>query len=229
LNNYFDAKSSSATPVIRRVIIADDHPLVLVGMRKALSMDPCIEIVATAQTVTELMNVLQTTPCDVILCDYSFDSDYGRDGTVLLDKLVRLYPDKKVVVISGHDDMPLIRSIMRRQVHGFVRKSVELERLIEAIRAVCEGRRYADPVTAGKLLDSVFHAARENDKPVALTTREIETLRWLRGGMTIRQIAGQTNRSAKTVSAQKMSAMRKLGARNDLELLAALEHFLNVT
>jgi two-component system capsular synthesis response regulator RcsB len=225
MNNF----SGTALPynAVRRIIVADDHPVVVVGISKALSMEADFKVVATAQTVTELMALLEREPCDVILCDYSFDGDPAQDGLGLLEKLIRFYPDAKIVVLSSHDDMPTIKNIIRYQVHGFVRKNCEVQTVVRAIRTVCAGKRFVDPITAEQLLDYVFELTAGHTTAVALTAREIETMRWLRRGMNITQIAKLTHRSVKTVSSQKISAMRKMGARNDLELLAAMKYHLD--
>ena len=221
--------SGAALPYnsVRRIIVADDHPVVVIGISKALSMEADFKVVATAETVGGLLDVLQREPCDVILCDYSFDADPAQDGLGLLEKLIRFYPKAKIVVLSSHDDLPTIKNIIRYQVHGFVRKNCDVQSVVRAIRTVCAGKRYVDPITAEQLLDYVFELTIEHAATVSLTAREIETMRWLRRGMTITQIAERTHRSVKTVSSQKVSAMRKLGARNDLELLAALKYHLD--
>jgi two-component system capsular synthesis response regulator RcsB len=221
------AENGPSLPRKHRVIIADDHPVVLTGIGNILAAEADIHIVGAARSIAALMEALGAARCDVLVCDYSFDGDAEQDGLGMLERVIRMYPRVKVIVLSSHDDLPTIKNIIRHNIHGFIRKSSDMTNVVRAIRAVQNGKRYTDPATSELLLNYMFEMTIDHAAAVVLTTREMETLRWLRRGMTITQIAEHTHRSVKTVSSQKISAMRKLGARNDIELIESLKYHLD--
>ena len=221
------ANKAISSPRKHRVIIADDHPVVLTGIGNILANEVDIDVVGASLSIAALMDDLARARCDVLVCDYSFDGDLEQDGLGMLARVIRLYPRVKIVVLSSHDDLPTIKNIIRHNIHGFIRKSSDMTNVVRAIRAVQSGKRYTDPATSELLLNYMFEVTIDHATDVSLTTRELETMRWLRRGMTVTQIAEHTHRSVKTVSSQKISAMRKFGARNDIELLESIKRHLD--
>ncbi|WP_322074688.1 response regulator transcription factor [Burkholderia cepacia] len=205
-------------PLIR-VAIADDHPVVVLGIRKMLDREDGIHVVATAGTVDAVIEGLDATDCDVLVCDYAFHG--ADDGLRLLERLRTRYPRLRIILLTMHDDTALIRRVLSIGVAGFFGKSsASLDALPNAIRAVYAGATYLDPATAEKLESTAQGRApgQHTYTPPILTRAEFEVVRQLVKGMSVTEIAQETHRSIKTISTQKMRAMDKLGARNDVEL-----------
>jgi two-component system, NarL family, captular synthesis response regulator RcsB len=205
------------------VIVADDHPIVIAGVTKALEHHPDCKIIATVQSVNEMFSALKKDHCDVLVCDFSFDSDTEPDGLLMLEKIVRLFPDVRIVVLSQYNDLSRVKRIMMSGSVGFVSKASGIPVLPFAIDEVLRGAKYVDPETAKLLIGHMFGGMRDNATE-PLTVREMEIMRLYIRGMSVTEIARHTKRSMKTISAQKQSAMKKLGVRNDVELIGAFKH-----
>ncbi len=219
-----DLVSASTAASRRRVVVADDHLVVVIGITKVLESEPDVYCVATATSIAGLMQVLQEAPCDVLVCDYSFDGDPEPDGLQLLERIRRLYPDVKIILLTAHDDVMIVQQALRLGVVGFLSKvSEEFASLSTVIDSILAGKIYLDPKTSEQMVRHmvVNQASDGSVSSAGLSPRETEVLRLFARGMTVTEIAQYTNRSLKTISSQKKNAMIKLGARNDVELLNA--------
>lgn len=186
----------------KTVLIADDHPVYLLGLRTLLqTRHDLYEIVHEATSADQLMTQLTQRPVDIIITDLSMPGEKAPDGLAMVQNLTRRYPQSMVVVITMISNPELLAALRRHGVHAVLSKnslSTELIRTLRRPRQQQQG---------------------DSSRPEAhLTQREIEVLRLLLRGMTVNQISEQLNRTKQTISTQKNSAMRKLGATNDYEL-----------
>ncbi|MEJ0002436.1 MAG: response regulator transcription factor [Pararobbsia sp.] len=179
-------------------------------------------MVGAAQSVGAMFEILGSIHCDIVICDFSFYGDPEPDGLMMLEKLARAHPDVKVIVLSQHDDLIRVKRIMTI-ASGFVSKTTGITCLAGAIVEVLNGVKFVDPRTSKLLLGHMFDRQRDGFGDEPLTMREMEVMRLYSRGMTVTEIANYTRRSLKTISAQKQSAMKKLGARSDVELVDAFK------
>lgn len=198
-----------------KVLVADDHPVVLDGIARVLAQGNGVEIVGHAANSTELVRQLDTTACDVIVTDYAMPGGQFGDGLPMLQLLRRRYPTTRIVVMTMLDNPALIRNIWKVGVSSIINKADEVEQLFPAIRAAFRGQHYVTPLVQSML--SLAHPDRPEPGP-RLSRRELEVLRRCAQGIPLVEIARVANRSAKTISAQKSVAMKKLGLTNDYEL-----------
>jgi two-component system capsular synthesis response regulator RcsB len=205
------------------VVVADDHRVVLFGISRLLEDEPDIHVLAAAVSISELMEALRQASCDVLLCDYAFEEDQHQDGLHLLKRIRVAYPSVRIVLLSCHRDIMIVHRALRIGVSGYLSKaSGEFVALPKVIRMAHKGQRYLDHATSEAMIGYLL------DNPVAcggaiqLSSREMEVVRLFASGMTVTEIALYTRRSLKTISAQKVTAMKKLGVANDVELLDAL-------
>ena len=209
-----------------QVIIADDHPLVVFAVTKVLENVKGLQLAGSASSSSGLLQLLQKISCDVLLCDYSFDEEGDSDGLQLIKQVQELYPQIKIIVLTAHDDIVIALRILSLKVAGFISKaSGEFSDLPFVISQVRMGRSYIDPVTLNALTLHQLNNGKGSDNlaVVALSEREQEVLRLFALGMTVSEIALHSQRSVKTVSAQKKNAMDKLGVSNVVELLDAIK------
>lgn len=206
-----------------RIVLADDHAVVLAGVRAVLERtEPPIEIVGAAQGAEELIALLDRVPCDVLVTDFSMPSpsDHGQDGLRMLQTIRRTHPLLRVVVLTMLDNPSILRAI-REMAHGLISKRSDLRELPAAVAVVGAGRSYLSPM---------LQAALESESgrlETALTARETEVIRLFADGYSVSEIARRLNRSVKTISHQKADAMRKLGIDNHSQLYAyARDHGL---
>ncbi|AKJ67013.1 LuxR family transcriptional regulator [Pandoraea thiooxydans] len=200
-----------------KVIIADDHPIVRLGIRLMLKDRLNVEIVGEASDSSELIAQLGKMPCDVIITDYSMPGGSYKDGLYLISYIRRYYPDVKVVVLTMLENLAILRSMLKLGVHSILSKSDDQERIAEAVTVVADGSHYVPATLAARLNQASSDESWGGEAPL-LSAREVEVVRLFVSGMTITEIAARLNRSIKTVSSQKNNAMRKLGIGRDVDL-----------
>jgi len=204
-----------------RVIIADDHPVVLIGARAVIASSGIGEVVAEAANARELLEALATQPCDVLVTDLSMPDESGVDGFPMINQIRRLYPDLPIVLLSSARNLAILRCAAAAGVLGILDKGGSLEDLPVAVQTVCRGLPFVSRSHERRVAES-GDAPRQQIGIHDLSPRETEVLRLLATGLTVSEVAMRLNRQLSTVSRQKRDAMRKLGVRADGELFAFL-------
>jgi two-component system capsular synthesis response regulator RcsB len=206
-----------------RIVLADDHPIFLLGLRTVLEQDAALRVVAEADGPGSLMDVLKNTSCDLLISDFTMPVDGENDGLRLLEKVRRSWPELPVLVVTMLNNAALFRAMLDLGVRGLLGKGSLASELPTAIAHLRDGKPYVARSIEQALLDSA-----ELHGPAALSPKELEVIRLLASGRTVGEIALALHRSKQTVSAQKVSAMRKLGLGNDAALFIYLqEHGLS--
>ena len=201
-----------------RIIIADDHPIFLIGLRAVLERDAQVRIVGEANSPQALTALLQHCPCDVLVTDFMMPAEPQADGLRLIEHLRRHYPDLPIVVVTMLNNAGLFHSILELGVMGLLSKASLADELPDAIAQVRQQRPYvARTINQALALAGQVGADRLHSQQ-QLSPRELEVIRLLAGGKTVGEIAAHLNRSKQTVSTQKVSAMRKLGLISDAAL-----------
>jgi two-component system capsular synthesis response regulator RcsB len=199
------------------VIIADDHPVILFGAAQALLKFPEVEVVGQARQSTELIQLLQKTPCDVVVSDLAMPGGQYGDGMPLLGYIGRQFPSVRIVVLTMLENPALLKRLREVGVNAVINKADDLSHIGLAVVSVMRGKEYVGP-SVKKALDSMGLSESGLQRDVVLSKRELEVVRLFVSGMTITEIAAQLRRSIKTISTQKNTAMRKLGIERDSEL-----------
>lgn len=207
-----------------RIVICDDHPVVLMGVKAILAgQGRAHEVVGEANGGQQLLDLLQQQPCDLVITDFSMPGQGSRDdGLPLLRRLQAAHPKLPVIVLTMVHNAALAQGMLRLGVRGLVDKAGMMAELLRAIQAVSAGRIYVGthPAAVQALADeTAAHGEPGEDAPfTALSVREAEVVRLYAQGLTVTQIAEAVSRSVKTVSKQKNDAMRKLGLESNREL-----------
>lgn len=200
-----------------RLLIADDHPALLLGLQSAITNISSFQLVGTARSSTELVAHLDKYPCDVLVTDYAMPGGEYGDGISMITFIKRRYPDLRVVVVTMMDNPAILSALAAEHVGCIVSKSDDPSHIVPAVHAAFAGGNYYSP-TARAILETAKSAHNEPDGPRALTRREAEVIRLYVSGLLIGEIAERLHRSKQTVSTQKNSAMRKLGIVRDADL-----------
>ncbi|AMV03689.1 response regulator transcription factor [Xanthomonas citri] len=205
-----------------RVGIADDHPIVLLGVTSVLKDNPDIEVVFSCDAIDQLLCALVEQPVDVLLCDYEFESDPQADGLHLQQRLRRLAPEMRLLVLSAHTAPSIVSAVLQLGASGFIGKSrADFGNLAAAIHDVAAGRLYLPSSLSTALLNTRYRKSGAIGVD-ALSTKEAAVAQMTADGLSLKEIADRLKRSPKTISNQKIAAMKKLGAKNDVELAALL-------
>lgn len=197
-----------------RIIIADDHPVVLMGLRVALqSHSGKFEIAGEAADGTALMKLLASVPCDLLITDFSMsEKAESNDGLIMLESIRQAYPNLPIIVLTMLNNPALVQGMLIVGVRAIVDKMSFTKELMLAINAVTAGRIYLSEHTKKQLFE---YSASGME---TLSTREADVVRMFAQGLTVTEIARRTGRSVRTISQQKRNAMRKLGLAGDKQL-----------
>jgi len=206
-----------------RIIIADDHPVVRIGARSVIQTSGVGEIVAEASTAQDLLASLAMHRCDVLVTDYSMPDSTVPDGYAMINMIRRRYPQLPVLMLSVSSNLAILRMVRDAGVLGLVDKGSSMEELPIAIRTVHRGLPYVSQ-TLKERVDAAGSSAMGDGEGRPLSPREVEVLRLLGKGMTVKEIAEMLHRSASTISRQKGDAMLKLGLNSDAQLFDYLRN-----
>jgi DNA-binding NarL/FixJ family response regulator len=191
-----------------RVLIADDHRLILEGIRRALQEADDIEIVGEAQTGSEVLPLVARTKPDIAMLDLRMP---GMDGLTCLDRIRARHPGVKVIILSVSIDPELIRTVLSRGASAYIVKSVNPSDLPSALRQVLAGTFFS---VAGLPEASAESAAV---KEAGLTERELVILKAVAQGMSNDAIAKQLWIAQQTVKFHLTNIYRKLAVANRTE------------
>ncbi|EPF0317221.1 response regulator [Enterobacter chuandaensis] len=197
----------------QRIVIADDHPVFLIGLRAVISNSFADNFVVSdeATNVDQLLLSLEREQPEVLLTDFTMPGQQQADGLRLITTIRRKYPSLPVVVVTVLANPGLINSILATGVYAVINKQSLTTELTRCLKSLLQGGGYERP----ELLES----------GVEMSPRELEVVRLLAQGKSVNDIAAMLNRTKQTISAQKKSAMNKIGVNSTSELL---EYLYNV-
>lgn len=200
-----------------RIVLADDHGVLLDALRATLDREPDMEVVGTARDGADaLATVRQETP-EVVVMDVSMP---GMNGIEATRRILTTLPETRILCLSMHAEVRLMAAVLDAGAAGYVVKECLLEELIGAVRTVHGGHTYLSPSIAGLLVGD-YKARRRGEDPGVfslLTAREREVLQLLAEGHSTKAIAGRLHISAKTVGTHREHLMSKLELGSVAEL-----------
>jgi two-component system, NarL family, invasion response regulator UvrY len=196
-----------------RVLIVDDHPIIVAGCSAMLSGEGDIEVVDARDAETGLAAFVAHAP-DVTVVDIAMP---GVSGLELTRRILDRDPQARIVVFSMNDDPIFAARAIEAGAKAYVTKNDDPYLLVEAVRDVAAGGVYLMPRIANQL---AFEKCGAGGSPLAtLTARELEILRMLGAGLGMAEIAEATQVSYKTIANSCSILKRKLGARTPMELM----------
>ncbi|KVN36826.1 helix-turn-helix transcriptional regulator [Burkholderia pyrrocinia] len=199
-----------------RTVFAYDWPLTLAGMEHIAGSGCAIDLVGVYRRVSDMVAALGSIDCDVVLVDYAMRGEGQMDALQLLDCLRATRAGVGVVVLVTDESPVIVRSILAQGASSVVSKLDDVGHIVTAIHSSYAGGSYLSPAVRHTLTP----VADDSQGTPKLSPREIEVIRLYLSGVSIKSIAERLNKGKQTVSAQKISAMKKLGAKNDVELIS---------
>ena len=197
-----------------RIILADDHEIVLDGLRRIL--EPEFEIVATAANGRELVAEIERLKPEAAVVDISMPLLNGLDA---LRQCKSAHSRTRFIFLTASPDVALATRAFRQGASGYVLKHAAAEELVVAIREVLAGRTYITPRIANEVLQELMiHTSDTAKDPSGLTGREREVLQLLAEGKIIKEIAAILKVSSRTVEFHKNNIVAKTGLRTTAEL-----------
>lgn len=198
-----------------KILIADNHPVVRLGIKIVLESVPDFEIIADVSTTKELFETLEKASPNVVILEMDIPE---INGIATLRKMKQEYPDAKVLMYSGQSEDVYALSTIRAGAYGYLSKAADLDYIVSAVRKVSEGNMFITNELAQRL---AFDEGTQKPRRFfrKLSTREIEVLKLLASGKRNKEVAEGLNLNEKTVSTYKARLMRKLNVDNLVDLL----------
>ncbi len=212
-----------------RIILVDDHPMLLRGIADLINGEPDLEVVGEAATFQEAMALVSKVKAGLIVVDVSLD---GNNGIELMKNLSGREGSPPILAYSMHDESIYAERALRAGAKGYVMKQAEPEVLLTAIHQILKGKIYLSEQMSERLLGKLVGAG-SNTATTAwpidkLSDRELEVLQLLGQGMGTSQIADKLCLSVKTIETYREHLKQKLNLANGQELLRyAIEWSLN--
>ncbi len=190
-----------------RVLLADDHPLILAGIRRTIAGCDDIEVVGEARSASELMQLIERRSPTLLLVDLRMPD---VDGASHIEEIRQRWPELKIIVVSACDDRPSIDSALRAGANAYVLKSAATVDVASVIRQVAGGAVFHAPAVAPMAADTVS----EPEDPTALTDRERTILTAVGTGLTTAAISKELWVSEHTIKFHLTNIYRKIGVTN---------------
>lgn len=222
-----------------RILIADDHVLVAEAIEKLLSLE--FEVVCAVHDGRSLMQAVEKHVPDVVLADISMPV---LNGLHAAERIKRQFPTIKLIHVTVTNDVEIMTEALERGADGYVLKSSAPDELVSAIRCTLRGEQYVSqafthpaagalPVVEPELPAADMEATAENAAPAGeclhsqLTDRQLDILRLLAEGRSMKEVAGVLNLTTRTVAFHKYRVMQRLKLRNNSQIVQyAVQHHI---
>ena len=200
-------------PEAIKVLLVDDHPLILVGIRSMLEGKPGIQIAGTAADGRQALEKAIALRPDVMVMDVMMP---GMDGIELARRMRAQMPDTALLVLSSDTSVGTLETLLGIGIDGFLPKSSDEATMLDAIRSVAGGYEFFGTDIA-RLIDRISLAKKAPDN--LFTPRELDVIRLSCKGLQYKEIAGELGIKYLTVVTIKNNIFRKLGINNTVELV----------
>ena len=217
MNSHAKVDVSAAASRIRSVLIADDHPIVLRGVREILASAGDFDVVATAVTGQEVLDACAAHPADIALLELRLGETLAPD---LIEDIVARRPGILVVILTAFADAALLESCLARGARGVLLKDASGLDLVAALRSVAEGEIVVDPRLRTMRASRDDRDLYDEGGFDRLSEREHEVLRLLAQGMNTREMAAELGLMTNTVRSYVQNVLEKLQSKNRVMALA---------
>jgi DNA-binding NarL/FixJ family response regulator len=198
-----------------RVLLADDHRMVVEGLKRLLELE--FEMAGVVENGRALLAAARELQPDVIVSDITMPE---LNGIEALEELKRINPDVRLVFLTMHENIAYARRALEAGALGYVLKHAAPEELIMAVRAASAGQTFVSPAIAGELMKALRDGHATHVDPIRkLSLRQREILRLLVDGHSAKVIAARLEISARTVEFHKYSMMELLGVSTSADLI----------
>ncbi|HGM5550767.1 response regulator [Pseudomonas putida] len=193
------------------LLLVDDHSLIRAGVRALVLDIPGYAVVGEASDGSQLLEMVEQLAPDIVLLDISMRETGGLEA---LQRLKRVRPHSKVLILSMHTDPALIMQALECGAHGYLLKDTTATELEHALEALRNNERYLSPAIAHTVINQALTRTQKNQPEVAdshnLTARQLEILRLIVRGKSTREIANGLGLSIKTVETHRSQIMKRL-------------------
>lgn len=201
-----------------KLLLADDHQMLLDGLKAFLQDHPEMEVTCTARNGRDALNLLKQYPVDVAILDITMQEVDGLEAAL---EIRRDYPYTKIILLTMHDDGYFIQQAMNLGVHAYILKEKSKELLIQTIKRVFNGDRYYSPELFAKMEQKNLTGPKKAISAPKFTDREEEAICILvkEGNLKDEELGSRMGIAGLTARTHLRNAMAKLGVRTKLDLV----------
>ncbi len=205
-----------------KIILVDDHNLMMFGLRNILGTVPEFEVVGEATNGLEAIELFSKISADVILMDINMPELNGIETT---KKIKAINEDIKIIMLTTHDEEQYVLKADMAGADGYLFKNCEKEELIEAIESVHNGVKYYAKSISKDIIEKIQQKSYIKDiLDSEITKREIDIIKAIAEGLNNKEIAAKLFISDRTVNTHRTNIMQKLNAKNSVDIVVkALE------
>ena len=206
------------------LVLADDHQIFRDGLRALLAQEPDLQVIGEASNGLEAIQLVGQLKPDVLVLDLMMP---GLNGDEAAHQVRQRVPSTRIVILSMHTNEAYVLRALKCGADGYVSKASGIAELVQAIRQVTQGRRYLSPPLSERAIELYIQKAQEAplDPYETLTLRERQVLQLAAQSCSNAEIAERLLLSARTIEAHRTKVMRKLGLRDQTDLVRyALQH-----
>lgn len=200
---------------IIKVFLADDHPLILEGIKKILDYEPDLSVIGSTTEGDQVVQEVKRRKPDVVVLDLSFPEKSGLD---LLEDIRGIFPDLPVLILSMYPEQTFAIRAIKAGASGYVTKQMAPEILVKAIRKVARGERFLSPEVVERLVNEL---GRNKDRlpHQLLSDREFQVMMLLASGKSVKEITEVLSLDASTVYTYRARILKKMNLKNNSEII----------
>ncbi len=203
------------------VHIADDHQILIDGVKAVLNIEPNIEVVGFSLNGVQVLDWFAENSADVLILDINMPE---LDGIEVLKRLKKIKNKPEIIVLSSYDDIKLVKEVLQMGAKGFVPKKSAGEHIVNAVYKVAEGNQYFTDDVKEKMMQTLLSGQVKNEGSQdgvfisSLTKREIQVLKLVAQQYSTREIAEELHISESTVETHRKNLMKKVKVKNSVGL-----------
>ena len=204
-----------------KVHIADDHQILIDGVKAVLNLEPNIEVPGFSLNGVEVIDWFKENEADVLILDINMPE---MDGIEVLRQLKKNSINCEVIVLSSYDDIKLVKEVLQMGAKGFVPKKSAGEHIVNAVNKVANGQQYFTDDVKEKMMQTLLNGQSKDDGSQdgvlisSLTKREVQVLKLVAQQYSTREIANELHISESTVETHRKNLMKKVKVKNSVGL-----------
>ena len=203
-------------PLVTRILVADDHPIVRSGLKRVIDEQPDMRVVAEAADGAEAVKKSMSDEIDLAILDVSMPKTTGIQAA---DELHKRKPELKLLMLSMYDSEQFLFESLKAGASGYVLKSDADQDIVEAVRRTMRGQSFLYPSAVSTLVKDFVERGRPDEQQFdVLTPRELQVLKLIAEAYTSKEIAQELVMSLKTVERHRQNILDKLGMSDRVEL-----------
>jgi DNA-binding NarL/FixJ family response regulator len=202
-------------PLVTRILVADDHPIVRSGLKKVLNAEPDLEVVAEAEDGAEAVKKALADDVHLAILDVSMPKTTGIQAA---EELHKRKPELKLLMLSMYDSEQFLFESLKAGASGYVLKSDADQDIVEAVRRTMRGQSFLYPSAISTLVKDFVEGRPGAESFDVLTPRELQVLKLIAEAYSSKEIAKELVISVKTVERHRQNILDKLGMSDRVEL-----------